>query len=78
MLRSYQKIDRRKTRIINVGNVPIGGNSPIAVQTMTNTITSDVKATLSQIKRVVESGVDLPSEHFNLFKGNKTKITRNK
>ena len=52
MLRSYQKIDRRKTRIVKVGNLKIGGNNPILVQTMTNTLTSDVKATLNQINRV--------------------------
>ena len=43
MYRPYQKIDRRLTRIMNVGNVAIGGNNPIAVQTMTNTLTKDVK-----------------------------------
>ena len=43
MLRPYQIIDRRKTRVINVGNVLIGGDNPISVQTMTNTITSDTK-----------------------------------
>jgi (E)-4-hydroxy-3-methylbut-2-enyl-diphosphate synthase len=59
MQRSYQKIDRRKTRTINVGKLSIGGTSPILVQTMTNTLTSDVKATLNQIKRVVNVGADL-------------------
>ena len=49
MIRSYQKIDRRKTRVITVGNLNIGGNNPILVQTMTNTLTSDVKETLNQI-----------------------------
>jgi len=59
MLRPYQIIDRRKTRVINVGNVLIGGDNPISVQTMTNTITSDTKKTLHQIKNVVEAGADL-------------------
>ena len=59
MLRPYQIIDRRKTRVINVGNVLIGGNNPITVQTMTNTITSDTKKTLDQINTVVEAGADL-------------------
>ena len=59
MHRSYQKIDRRKTRIIKVGNLNIGGENPILVQTMTNTLTSDVKATLDQIKRVVGVGADI-------------------
>jgi len=59
MQRSYQKIDRRKTRIIKVGDLEIGGNSPILVQTMTNTLTSDAIATLNQIKRVVDVGADI-------------------
>ena len=59
MLRPYQIIDRRKTRVINVGNVLIGGDNPISVQTMTNTITSDTKKTLDQINTVVEAGADL-------------------
>ena len=59
MLRSYQQIDRRKTRTIKVGNLKIGGNSPILVQTMTNTLTSNVTATLSQIKRSVNVGADI-------------------
>ena len=59
MKRSYQKIDRRKTRKIKIGNLNIGGDSPILVQTMTNTLTSDVKATLEQIKRVVNVGADI-------------------
>ena len=59
MQRLYQKIDRRKTRIIKVGNLNIGGSNPILVQTMTNTLTSDVKATLSQIDRVVKVGAEI-------------------
>ena len=42
MLRPYQKINRRKTRVINVGSVLVGGNNPISVQTMTNTLTTDI------------------------------------
>jgi len=59
MLRPYQKINRRKTRVVNVGDVLIGGDNPITVQTMTNTLTSDVKATLNQIDRVIKTGADL-------------------
>lgn len=59
MLRPYQKINRRKTRVVNVGDVLIGGDNPITVQTMTNTLTSDVKATLQQINRVIKAGADL-------------------
>ena len=59
MLRSYQKIDRRKTRVINVGKVAIGGDNPIAVQTMTNTITADVAATISQVQALEDAGADI-------------------
>ena len=59
MLRPYQKINRRKTRVINVGNVLVGGNNPISVQTMTNTLTTDVESTSKQINRAVSAGVDL-------------------
>ena len=59
MWRSYQQIDRRKSRSINVGNVKVGGKAPISVQTMTNTLTSDVKSTVAQIKRVVKTGADI-------------------
>ena len=59
MLRLYQKIDRRKTRSIRVGNLKIGGNAPISVQTMTNTLTSDIKATVNQIRRVTKVGAEI-------------------
>ena len=59
MLRSYQKIKRRKTRIINVGDILIGGNNPISVQTMTNTLTIDTKSTIKQIDKVFKAGADL-------------------
>ncbi len=59
MLRSYQNIDRRKTRTIKIGNLKIGSGTPISVQTMTNTITSDINSTMSQIRRVEKLGVDL-------------------
>ena len=52
-------IIRRKTRQIMVGNVAVGGDAPISVQTMTNTETCDVDATLGQIKRMVNAGVDI-------------------
>ncbi len=52
-------IHRRKTRQIWVGNVPVGGDAPIAVQTMTNTDTCDVEATAGQIGRMVEAGADI-------------------
>ena len=59
MLRPYQQINRRKSRVINVGNVSIGGNNQIAVQTMTNTLTSNAKDTIAQIERSAKLGVDL-------------------
>ena len=59
MLRPYQQINRRKSRVIKVGNVSIGGNNQIAVQTMTNTLTSNAKDTIAQIERSANLGVDL-------------------
>tara|TARA_B100001250_G_C19805922_1_gene793279 strand:+ start:1156 stop:2256 length:1101 start_codon:yes stop_codon:yes gene_type:complete len=59
MLRPYKKIDRRLTREIKVGKVAIGANNPIAVQTMTNTLTKDVKKTLNQITKATKCGADL-------------------
>ena len=59
MLRPYQQINRRKSRVIKVGNVSIGGNNQIAVQTMTNTLTSNAKDTIAQIERAAKLGVDL-------------------
>ena len=59
MFRSYQKIDRRLTRVVKVGNVLIGGNNPISVQTMTNTLTKDIKKTTNQILKVVKAGAEL-------------------
>ena len=59
MLRPYQQIKRRKSRVIKVGNVSIGGNNQIAVQTMTNTLTSNAKDTIAQIERSAKLGVDL-------------------
>ncbi|MFT5082717.1 MAG: (E)-4-hydroxy-3-methylbut-2-enyl-diphosphate synthase [Lentisphaeria bacterium] len=52
-------IVRRKTRQIMVGNVPVGGDAPISVQSMTNTETTDVAATVAQVKRIQEAGADI-------------------
>lgn len=57
--RAYRHIERRQSRPITIGNVPIGGDAPITVQSMTNTDTEDVSATLAQIKRLEEAGADL-------------------
>ena len=58
-LRPFRDIKRRKTRVINVGKVKIGGNNPISVQSMTNTLTTDVKATIKQINEIQGEGADL-------------------
>ena len=58
-IRPWRNIYRRKSRQINVGSVPIGGDSPIAVQTMTNTLTTDVKSTIEQVVAASEAGADL-------------------
>ena len=58
-IRPWRNIDRRKSRRIMVGRVPVGGDAPIAVQTMTNTDTSDVKATLEQVIRAADVGADI-------------------
>ncbi len=58
-LRPWRRIDRRKSRQIMVGKVPIGGDAPIAVQSMTNTLTSDAAATIAQIRQLEEAGADI-------------------
>src|ERR1700712_1393129 len=58
-VRAYRDIHRRKSRQIMVGKVPVGGDAPITVQTMTNTITGDARATIEQIRGIVEAGADI-------------------
>jgi (E)-4-hydroxy-3-methylbut-2-enyl-diphosphate synthase len=58
-LRPFRDIYRRKTKVINVGDVKIGGDNPISVQSMTNTLTTDVEATIKQINDICEEGADL-------------------
>ena len=58
-IRPWRNIERRKSRRIMVGNVPVGGDAPISVQTMTNTMTTDVKATVEQVQRAAEAGADI-------------------
>ena len=58
-IRPYRDIQRRKSRRVMVGSVPVGGDSPITVQTMTNTLTSDAKATIEQIRLAEAAGVDI-------------------
>jgi len=58
-LRPYREVKRKKTKTIKVGKVLVGGSAPISVQSMTNTLTTDVKATIEQINRLVEKGADI-------------------
>ncbi len=58
-LRPWRDINRRQSRQIMVGTVPVGGDAPVSVQTMTNTPTEDVKATVDQIRRCEDAGVDI-------------------
>ncbi len=58
-LRPFRDIKRRKTKVINVGKVKVGGDNPISVQSMTNTLTTDVKATIKQINEIQGEGADL-------------------
>jgi len=58
-LRPWRTITRRKSRQIRVGNVLVGGDAPITVQSMTNTPTSDAKATIDQIRGLEEAGADI-------------------
>jgi (E)-4-hydroxy-3-methylbut-2-enyl-diphosphate synthase len=58
-IRPWRNIYRRKSRQINVGNVPVGGDAPIAVQTMTNTLTTDIKSTIQQVVAASDAGADL-------------------
>ena len=58
-VRPWRDIQRKKTKKIKVGNVEIGGDAPISVQSMTNTLTTDTKATINQINRLEEKGADI-------------------
>jgi (E)-4-hydroxy-3-methylbut-2-enyl-diphosphate synthase len=58
-VRPFRDIKRRKTKVINVGDVKVGGENPISVQSMTNTLTTDVKATIKQINQITEEGADI-------------------
>jgi len=58
-IRPWRNIYRRESRKIWVGSVPVGGDAPISVQTMTNTLTTDVKGTVEQIQRCAEAGADI-------------------
>src|SRR5258706_3738738 len=58
-LRPWRAIQRRKSRKIRVGSVEVGGDAPITVQSMTNTLTADAAATIDQIRQLEEAGADI-------------------
>jgi|TARA_B100001939_G_C16912963_1_gene605505 (E)-4-hydroxy-3-methylbut-2-enyl-diphosphate synthase len=58
-VRPYRSIKRKNTKKIKVGNVSVGGGSPISVQSMTNTLTTDIKGTINQILSLEEAGADI-------------------
>ncbi len=58
-IRPFREIKRKKTKEINVGDIKIGGNNPITVQSMTNTLTKDVKKTIKQINQIASEGADI-------------------
>src|ERR1044071_4167034 len=58
-VRPYRDIQRRACRKIHVGKVPVGGDAPITVQSMTNTVTSDIKATVEQVQALERAGADI-------------------
>jgi len=57
--RPFRDINRRKTKVINVGKIKVGGDNPISVQSMTNTLTTDINATIKQIHEIQSEGADL-------------------
>ncbi|SEK94196.1 4-hydroxy-3-methylbut-2-en-1-yl diphosphate synthase [Roseovarius nanhaiticus] len=58
-IRPWRHIERRQSRQIHVGSVPVGGGAPISVQTMTNTATTDVAGTVAQIQAAADAGADI-------------------
>ena len=58
-IRPFRDIKRRKTKVINVGDVKVGGDNPISVQSMTNTLTTDIKGTIKQINEIQSEGADI-------------------
>ena len=58
-IRPWRNVERRRSRQIMVGRVPVGGDAPITVQTMTNTLTTDVRATVAQVLAAAEAGADI-------------------
>ena len=59
IIRPFREILRRKTKIVKVGKVSVGGENPISVQSMTNTLTKDIKNTIKQIQEISKAGADI-------------------
>ena len=66
-IRPYRKIIRKKTKKIKVGNISVGGDSPISVQSKTNTLTTDIKATIKQIDKLQEAGADIATNASQIY-----------
>ena len=58
-IRPFRDINRKKTKKIKIGNVEVGGDAPITVQSMTNTLTTDVENTIKQINELEDAGADI-------------------
>jgi (E)-4-hydroxy-3-methylbut-2-enyl-diphosphate synthase len=58
-IRPWRTIERRKSKKIYVGHVPVGGDAPISVQSMTNTLTTNIQGTIAQIKSLEDAGADI-------------------
>ena len=58
-IRPFRDIKRKKTKVINVGKVKVGGDNPISVQSMTNTLTTDIIGTIKQINEIQNEGADI-------------------
>ena len=58
-IRPFRDIKRRKTKVISVGDVKVGGDNPISVQSMTNTLTTNIKDTIKQINEIHAEGADI-------------------
>ena len=59
-IRPHRIIKRKKTRVINVGKIKVGGDSPISVQSMTNTLTTDIKQTINHLMKLIVAGFSPP------------------
>ena len=66
-IRPFRDIVRKKTKKIKVGNVEVGGNAPISVQSMTNTLTTNIEQTVKQINELKEAGADIVRVSCNIY-----------